>query len=66
MDDFAHNKKATESQTTRRTDKSTGLQPDIHSSSAFNFEEELKRLNINTMLEIYGEEYREKITLLMR
>lgn len=35
------------------------------SSAKYNFEEELKRQNINTMIEIYGEEYMEKIETLM-
>ena len=32
----------------------------------YNFEEDLKRQNIHTMLEIYGEEYMEKIESLTR
>lgn len=37
-----------------------------NSLAASNFEEELKRQNISTMLEIYKEEYLEKIDLLIK
>ena len=44
----------------------TPLQPEAHSSSESNFEEALRRQNISTMFEIYGEEYAAKISMLMR
>lgn len=44
----------------------TKTQQEDYSSAAFNFEEELKRQNISTMLEIYKEDYLEKIGLLTR
>lgn len=34
--------------------------PQAEGPSEFSFEEELKKQNINTMLEIYGEEYLQK------
>ena len=54
MEDLAQGQKPTESKTVD------------HSSSEFGFEEELKRQNINTMLEIYKEEYLKKIGMLAR
>jgi hypothetical protein len=44
----------------------TKIQREDHSSAAFNFEEELKRQNISTMLEIYKEDYLAKIGMLTR
>ena len=43
----------------------TPPQPDTHSSSASDFEEELRRQNISTMIEIFGEEYAAKMDILM-
>lgn len=54
MEDFANNQKHAEHQ------------PEEQSFSEFGFEEELKRQNINTMLEIYKEEYLKKIGMLTR
>ena len=51
---------------------SNGTQTETHSQfednsfAASNFEEELKRQNISTMLEIYKEEYLEKIDMLIK
>jgi len=44
----------------------TKTQQEDYSSAALNFEEELKRQNISTMLEIYKEDYLAKIGLLTR
>jgi hypothetical protein len=44
----------------------TQAQYEDNSSETSNFEEELKRQNINTMLEIYKDEYLAKIGLLTR
>ena len=44
----------------------TPPQPDTHSSSASDFEEELRRQNISTMIEIFGEGYATKMDILMR
>ncbi len=43
---------------------STNTQDEDRPPIEFSFEEELRRQNINTMLEIYGEEYLKKISLL--
>ncbi len=51
---------STQKPTTTRT------QQEDHSSAAYIFEEELKRQNINTMLEIYKEDYMAKIDMLTR
>ena len=40
------------------------IQHEDHSSAAYNFEEELKRQNISTMLEVYKEDYLAKIDML--
>lgn len=56
MEDLVNNQKPTE----------TPSQCDDNYSEAFIFEEELKRQNISTMLEIYKEEYLEKIDMLTR
>ncbi|MBC8286729.1 MAG: hypothetical protein H8E42_04555 [Nitrospinae bacterium] len=40
--------------------------PQAEDHSEFSFEDELKRQNINTILEIYGEEYLKKIGILTR
>jgi len=48
------------------TQKQTETQHEDPSSAAFNFEEELKRQNISTMLEIYKEDYLAKIGMLTR
>ncbi len=39
-------------------------QPDTYSSSECNFEGELKKENIDSMIDIYGEEYLVKIGIL--
>lgn len=51
MEDLARNQKQTKAP----------AQPQAHPSSKFDFEEDLKRQNIHTMLEIFGEEYMAKI-----
>ncbi len=51
MEDFVHTKE----QTTVKPQNKAG------SSIEFGFEEDLKRQNIKTMIEIYGEEYMKKI-----
>ena len=56
MEDLAQNQKKTETQ----------IQSKTYTSKKFSFEEDLKRQNIHTMLEIYGEEYMEKIESLTR
>lgn len=56
MEDIANNETPTETQS----------QFENISSAASKFEEELKRQNISTMLEIYKEEYLEKIEMLTR
>ena len=40
--------------------------PQAEDHSEFSFEEELKKQNINTMLEVYGEEYLKKIGILVQ
>jgi hypothetical protein len=54
MEDLKHNQKQIEDQSEAR--------PFLKSD----FEEDLKKQNIHTMLEIYGEEYMEKIEHLTR
>jgi hypothetical protein len=49
-----------------RIEKPTEHQPEEHSASELGFEEELRRQNISTMLEIYKEEYLKKIGMLAR
>jgi hypothetical protein len=51
-----------------RTQKPTAERPqtNAHSSSEKDFEEDLRKQNINTMIEIYGEDYMKKIDLLTR
>jgi hypothetical protein len=44
-----------------QTEKETQKRSESHPSSKFSFEEDLKRQNIHTMIEIYGEEYISKI-----
>lgn len=56
MEDLENTLKPTETKTQQKD----------HSSAAYNFEEELKRQNISTMLEIYKEDYLAKIGLLTR
>ncbi len=56
MKDLEGTKEPTEAQT----------QQEDHCSAALNFEEELKRQNISTMLEIYKEDYLAKIDMLTR
>ncbi|MBT3184926.1 MAG: hypothetical protein HOI59_00495 [Nitrospina sp.] len=56
MDDLTHTQEPTE----------TPLQPEAHSSSESGFEEALREQNINTMIEIYGEEYAEKLDRLTK
>jgi hypothetical protein len=56
MEDLAHNQNKFKTQT----------QSETHPSPKFNFEEDLKKQNIHTMLEIYGEEYMAKIENLTR
>jgi len=56
MEDLAHIQERVE----------TPPQPDTHSSSKSNFEEALREQNINTMIEIYGEEYAAKLDRLTR
>ncbi|MBT3923690.1 MAG: hypothetical protein HOF21_14060 [Nitrospina sp.] len=54
MEDIKQNQKENETQVPPKT------------YPKFSFEEDLKRQNIHTMLEIYGEEYMEKIESLTR
>jgi len=59
MDDFVRiERKPTESRSEEHSAPEFG--------SEFGFEEELRRQNINTMLEIYKEEYLKKIGMLAR
>ncbi|MBT5550305.1 MAG: hypothetical protein HOB18_09960 [Nitrospina sp.] len=51
MEDSTHNQKKTENR----------AQPKAHPSPKYSFEEDLRRKNIDTMLEIYGEEYMAKV-----
>jgi hypothetical protein len=44
----------------------TLYQPEGYAPPMLDFEEELKKQNINTMIEIYGEEYMDKIKNLTR
>ena len=47
-----------------QTKESTEPQAEDLPANKFSFEEELRRQNIITMLEIYGEEYLKKINML--
>jgi hypothetical protein len=51
MEDLTRNQKKTESR----------AQSEAHPSPKYSFEEDLRRQNIDTMLEIYGEEYMAKV-----
>jgi hypothetical protein len=51
MEDLTRNQKKTENQ----------AQSEAHPSPKYSFEEDLRRKNIDTMLEIYGEEYMAKV-----
>jgi hypothetical protein len=56
MDDFVRTQKPTEKKP----------QTNTHSSAENDFEEDLRKQNINTMIEIYGADYMKKIDLLTR
>jgi hypothetical protein len=64
--DFFDRREIMEDLTQTQEPTETPLQPEAHSSSEPNFEEALRRQNISTMFEIYGEEYAAKISMLMR